>query len=523
MQPRLFRSSAKIAGKLSILCLAFWLLPTIVVAKPTTADQARRIVGGWLARYQRPLRTFLGQRVQEIHVFRDETGQIAYFVVYLDPEGFVIVPGDDLVEPIIAFAAKGRYNPSSSTPLGALVTRDVPRRVTGARNAERQAALGVVPLQPGQSHDRARQKWETLESGQLDSSQSVISDPRVEPLLQSKWNQTEVAGNYCFNYYTPNYYPCGCVATALAQIMRFFQFPPTGVGTPAFQITVDGISKLEPLRGGDGAGGPYDWNNMVPVPDGSTTTTERQAIGALTHDAGVAAKMEYASAGSGAFTEDACFALVNTFKYSNAILGESPTTIPTAALIPMINPNLDASRPVQLGIAQSGTDGGHEVVSDGYGYNLSTLYHHLNMGWGGDSDAWYNLPTIDASQVDNFDQVAECIYNIYTSGTGEIISGRVLDAHANPISGALVQATRTGGGTYTAFSNTRGIYALAKIPSASTYSIRVSKAGYRFQPQTVSTGTSTNRRQSTGNLWGMDFSGTPARALPWVYKLLLSD
>ena len=51
----------------------------------------------------------------------------------------------------------------------------------------------------------------------------------------------------------------------------------------------------------------------------------------------------------------------------------------------IINPNLDAGCPVMLGIDPIG----HAVPCDGYGYDLSTLYHHLNYGWSGNFNAWY--------------------------------------------------------------------------------------------------------------------------------------
>ena len=141
---------------------------------------------------------------------------------------------------------------------------------------------------------------------------------------------------------------------------------------------------------------------------------------------------------------------------------------------------------------------------DGYGYNSATLYHHLNLGWAGTADAWYNLPTISAGSY-NFTSVIECIYNIFPEGSGEIISGRVLDAAGNPVNGATITATRTGGGSYSATSNSQGIYALAKIPAASTYTITATKPDYVFFPQTVSTGTSVNGNTAIGNLWGIDF------------------
>lgn len=524
----------------AVLFLILWFLPASVLAAPTTPGQAQRVVQGWLSRNGRPLGAILGQQVREVQSFRAQTG-IAYYVVYLEPQGFVIVPGDDLVEPIIAFVPQGQYDPSVANPLGAMVTKDVPQRVARVRATAAQAQAEKVPFLPQGSQAQAVSKWQSLqkgaESGLLENQGQeaglpTVSDPRVDPLVATRWSQDRVAdsatGKACYNYYTPIYaagsasnYPCGCVATAMSQLMRYHQYPKVGVGTPTFTIKVDGRDKLEALRGGDGSGGAYDWNNMVTVPGDKTTDAQLQAIGALTHDAGAAIKMEYTSKESSAFTSDVGPALVNTFKYGNAIAGGAKDGIPTPSLITMINPNLDASLPVELGITKTGTEGGHDVLADGYGYNLSTLYHHLNMGWSGSSDAWYNLPNVDLPPPDNYNVVEDCLYNVYTSGAGEIISGRVM-AKGRPVSQATVQAIRNGGGTYTAITNARGIYALAQVPSASTYTIQASKAGYQFIPQVVTTGTSANATGTTGNLWGVNFAAK-IKALSGMLNLLLAD
>ena len=142
-------------------------------------------------------------------------------------------------------------------------------------------------------------------------------------------------------------------------------------------------------------------------------------------------------------------------------------------------------------------------MADGYGYNSSTLYHHLNLGWAGTSDAWYNLPNIDSSPY-SFNVVDSAIYNIFTSGSGEIISGRVtLTASGSPIAGATVTATRSGGGTYSAVTNSNGIYAIAKIPSNSNYTVSVTKTGYSFTNTVVSTGLSQDYSSTSGNCWAL--------------------
>ena len=243
---------------------------------------------------------------------------------------------------------------------------------------------------------------------------------------------------------------------------------------------------------------------MVLDPDASTPDIQRQAIGTLTHDAGVTVHMSYNNLASGAYTRNVPIALTDVFGFSNVRYAYNANyTIPSANLNNMINPNLDAQSPALLAILDD-SNNGHMVVVDGYGYSVSTLYHHLNLGWAGTADAWYNLPTVSAGTY-NFNSIIECVYNIFPQGSGEIISGRVLDAAGQPVSDATITATRTGAESYNATSNNLGVYALAKIPPASTYTITASKAGYEFFPKTLTTGTSLNQDTATGNLWGIDF------------------
>ena len=496
-----------IAKHLAIILLAFLVGPLPAWARPTTDAEAQRAVEGWLARDKRHLEARMGERTTQVRAFKDSAGNVTYFVVNLDPTGFVIVGGDDLLEPIIAFAPQGTFDPISQNPLYDLVQRDLPTRLTEIRAKEEQARRQGLKFIPRGLQRRAQNKWKSLQqsydpSPGLSYSLLGVSDLRVPPLVQSKWSQTTEGSTYCYNYYTPKHYPCGCVATALAQLMRYYSLPSAGVGTPSFTIKVNGHTQPASLIGGNGGGGPYDWNNMVLDPNASTTDVQRQALGALTSDAGVTVHMEYASSGSGAYTSYVPPALTETFGYGNAKYGyNSNYNIPSSNLLSMVNPNLDASFPAILGITNETS--GHEILVDGYGYTASTLYHHLNLGWAGAADAWYNLPTINTDYY-NYTSVPDCVYNVFPQGSGEIISGRVLDVGGVPLSGATVTASQTGGGAYTATSNERGIYALAKVPSASTYTLAASKPGYNFFSRVVRTATSANYAANSGNLWGID-------------------
>ncbi len=498
--------------KVVLACLLLLVFSRGGFSEPVSVQQAENAVISWLKANPSPLQTAMGQKITQAQTFTNADGTTLYYVLSLAPDGFVIVAADDLVEPIVGFAPSGRFDPSPANPLGALVSRDLPGRIAGAKGLGATKAYG--------SFLTARTKWAQLESARqmdtgMDSGLPSVSDVRVAPLTHTTWSQSTVDdtmyGNACYNYYTPPYttgnsqnYVCGCVATAMAQLMRFWQYPVNGVGTASFTIEVTDAPQSRSLLGGNGAGGSYDWADMVLTPNSSSTLVQRQAIGALCADAGVTVSMDYNiqnSGSSGAIMEYVQGALVQTFGYANAVCGDNNTANIGPGLIGMVNPNLDAGCPVLLGI----TDGssGHAIVCDGYGYSSSTLYHHLNLGWSGSYTAWYNLPNIDAYY--SFNTVDACVYNVWIGGTGEIISGRITDGSGTPIAGVIVNATRTGGGTYTTTNNSNGIYALAKIPSSSTYTVSASKTGYVFANQIVTTGQSTDYSATSGNQWAVDF------------------
>lgn len=528
-------------------------LPFAAWAAPTSGDQARSVVRAWLATDRRPLDTMLSASVYKVDTYKDSQGRALYYVVDLAPSGFVIVSADDLVEPIIAFAAEGHYDPSTKTPLGALVGRDLPARMAYAR-AQGQGQAPKTPLALGTQTapkplTKAQEKWSRFAHGglfalnsvpALSSSLTTLSDIRVTPLLQSRWSQ-DVAYSQgkqvaCYNYYTPtgkagaiSNYPCGCVATVMAQLMRFYQYPRVGVGAKSLPVTVNGRGKPLTLRGGNGSGGAYNWSAMPLKPGvgAALTAAQCQAVGALTYDAAVAVGMDFENNGSSAYFDDARDCMITVFKYSNAVYESIYNqAFSGKTFSARVNPNLDAGYPVMLGILKSGANVGHAVVCDGYGFNASTLYHHLNMGWAGVSDAWYSLPTIDAAYT--FDTVDELVYNIYTSGSGEIISGRVLDSGGRPVSGVAVAATRSTGGSWSATTNSKGIYALAKLPAQSLYTISARKTGYTFKSQSAKTGLSGGTAGVAGNVWGINLSPpsttpTPVPTPPPASPVSLGD
>jgi hypothetical protein len=500
------RLCLKTGAVVILAALILFVSLCISVAAPVSAEDAQVVAVNWLMTQNAPLGADLGGAVREVRAYSAE-GKPLYYVVSLDPSGYVVVSANDLIEPIIAFSPDGSYEAVAENPLYELVASDL---------SAREAELGSASRAPlGESDEQtAYAKWSVLLSGRQPLGLSSINDPRVDPLTSSKWNQNNdrCCGNATYDYYTPpnaegssSNYPCGCVATAMAQLMRYWQYPTSGIGVHIFNIQVCGSSTTRSTRGGDGNGGAYNWASMDLDPCCPSTTT-RQAIGALCADAGVSVYMNYCSGGSGTDTLLAAVALKNTFGYGQARRAyDNGSELPSEPRNRMINAGLHAGCPSILGI--SGTAGGHAVVCDGYGYNFSTMYHHLNLGWAGSSTAWYNLPNIDSNP--SFTTLYKCVYNVFTTGSGEIIAGRVTDSSGTPISGATVTA-----GAFSDTTDSRGVYGLPKVASNTTYTVSVQKAGYTFAAQSVTTGTSSDNSSVCGNKWPIDFVALNAPSPP---------
>ena len=491
--------------------LTILLFAEVVLTKGNSApvgnDQAESVAKAWLQTKAKPLRTSLGKEIGKVIPFRDSGGRTLAYIVLLRPDGFVVVGADTEIEPIIAFGAKGGMSFDKDNPLRVLLERDMGRRLDDLnKNAEAAVTMGRL---------RAEAKWENL-SGMGARPQDTaglenVDDLRVAPLLSTTWSQGAIYQGQtlvaCYNYYTPPYgpgnpnnFPTGCGSTALAQIMRYFQYPTQGVGIQNFTFQINEVPTAQALRGGDGAGGPYQWNEMVQNPGNGTTTQQCEAIGALMANVGMEGGADYTASGSSiGFGGGAVPIWAKTFGYANAVCGGPLND----GWIPEINPNLDAHLPVCLCIEAD--QGGHVVVCDGYGYDLGTAYDHINLGWGGECDAWYNLPDVNTEPETPYDftSIWGIYYNIFPQATGEIISGRVVTQRGTPLNGVHVSAAQVEGLTYDATTDTNGIFAFVGMPSGAVYTMKVAPAGYTPAASLVQTRNST--WGACGNVWMQDW------------------
>lgn len=383
--------------------------------------------------------------------------------------------------------------------------------------------------------------------------QQTINDVRVAPILTTKWSQLTHNDSYpvspwngknCYNYYTPAvtfyYYTsqttisvpggtmnayCGCSATALAQLMNRWEYPKSQKSGSYACTVLDirqrsggvweqyGQSRTLSLMTGN-----YAWSSMVDVPKSSWTEAAAKAIGMLTYNCAVALKSEFSAEGTGASPSQQTLALKNAFGYQNAQYYWSMPGLSNSETLHRraIYASLDAGAPVLLAIyeydaASGNVYGGHCVVGDGYGYatvgGSKLPFVHLNMGWSGSDDVWYNLPNVDTAGAGydngNYNAFWGVIYNVFPEKTGEVVSGRVLTSGGSPVSGATVTVKRSGNSTVlqTTTSSSSGVYAFI-LPSGSRYEITATVSG--GASGSVTTASVPASGSQIGNSWGND-------------------
>ncbi len=485
------------------LTLAFFTLVFTVYAQPVTQDDAKLMAKAWVAR-EGMLGARIGRSVEKIATLSTTNG-VSFYAVKMAGAGTIFTSSDTDYAPVIAFTSSTNdYSIiDKKSPLWALLNRDVSALNSASKSGARvYAATGSTSSAP--SLTQAQRLWNDLisEAKALENSarkglayaNPITSgnpgDLRVPALVKTKWSQGSSRNMACYNYYTPNgpdpeefvagdsqNAPCGCVATAMAQIMRYHKYPTKSlpqITRTCYWQDIDDEGSQEIAMDLTTQGGLYDWDKMFEMPGMQMLSEEEyQAIGKLTSDAGISVSMSYSPAGSGAYIYDMTKAMKDYWGYASAVYLDlfsnghyyvSPENIPEVSRKALYT-NLDAGLPVFMLVP------GHIVIADGYGLNNGYEYVHVNMGWGGQEDYWYNLPKVsDYGQIDSF------VFNVMPQSplSSAVISGRVLDHDGKSIAGAIVKLYKSGSSTLATqvVSSAYGVWG-AVVPGGNEYDIHV--------------------------------------------------
>ncbi len=208
----------------------------------------------------------------------------------------------------------------------------------------------------------------------------------IAPLCSTKWNQDEPYNDWCPDM-EGGRAVTGCAATAMAQVMKVYQWPERGQGSYSHCWQYDGKEYTTTV---DFAEAVYDWANML---DDYATVNYSQAeaddVAQLIYHVGVAGQMIYSPQESGTSAPAIAMGLINFFDYDASMTLESRDWYSEDDWNALVYGELAQGYPMMY-CGQS-DDGGHAFVCDGY----QDGYFHINWGWGGQADGYFLLNDLD--------------------------------------------------------------------------------------------------------------------------------
>ena len=351
---------------LSLMLLAALLADLTVPAKaePISPQQAKTVATTFLQ----------GQNiaVKELTDITSSTSFTEFYVLTLNGTGFILVSADDVATPILAYSVTNAF-----------AVKGMPEHVRHWL-AHYDEEIASLKEHGATSHPY----WAIMLNGEMPPA---TFDTPVSPLMTTTWNQSPYYNSLCpYDSIAGGYSVTGCVATATAQIMKFWNFPTTGYGSHNY--THDNFGTL----GANFGNTSYQWSQMPNALNYSSTTAQVNAVATLMYHIGVANEMYYGVNASGAVTMSAGndyfypasnFSLINYFKYCpdmSVVNGGSPRFEETLAA------EMSAGRPVLF--SGRDTSGGHAFVLDGCNANGQ---FHVNWGWGGYCDGYYAIGSLN--------------------------------------------------------------------------------------------------------------------------------
>ena len=346
----------------SLIIAAIAAISLDAVAKPVTAIQAIQRVTGNSTNRPKSMKA-VTTSPQLVHTFTaspTETEPMVYVFNRGTDQGYLITPADDLFPAVLGYSDKGDFDFDNMPPAMKAFLEDYAREIDfNLKYKAEELATTASLFDPG---------W----------------DP-VEPLMATKWNQDAPYNNQCPTVSGVRTYT-GCVATSMAQVMKYHEWPDVGEGSHSYTWNGQTLSiNFSTIQ--------FDWNNMLnEYYNNSYTTTQANAVAQLMKAVGYSVDMGYGTNASGAISSKQGNALVKYFKYSKAVRYLQRDVCSSIEFEKIIYDNLKEGLPVLY--SGHSPEGGHSFVCDGYS---GKHYFHFNWGWGGSSDGYFYLARLNPS------------------------------------------------------------------------------------------------------------------------------
>lgn len=307
-----------------------------------------------------------------------------------DGNGFVIVSADDRATPILGYANVGTFPTDNIAP-------QIKDWLEGYNKEIEYLISNNI-----QAAEEISEEWQNLQNyGQI-QTREIRS---VSPLIQTSWNQSPLYNALCpYDEEAEEYTVTGCVATAMAQVMKYWEYPNMGTGTHTY---------YDPNYGwqSESFETPLMWNEMPNALNSYSTIMQINSVAKLMRLCGVSVDMRYGIAGLGGSSSSVLLgaeSLKNYFDYSQNLYTLYKNDYSNSLWISILKTELDADRPI-LYRGETPTGGGHAFICDGYDNNNR---FHFNWGWSGQGDGYFYVSNLNPLINHNYSTDQMCIVGI---------------------------------------------------------------------------------------------------------------
>ena len=301
--------------------------------------------------------------------------------IFSTKESFVIVSSDDCFQPILGYSTENPFYAETIPANLRWLLEGYDERIAEIRQSKE-------PTREDIQHE-----WRGLISGKYSLKTKNTSDS-VDPLISTLWHQEPPFNNLC-----PENTVTGCVATAMAQVMKKWNYPETGISSHSYVF--DAVT-----HSADFGSTTYDWGNMINSYADGYDETQATAVATLMRHCGVSVEMKYVPGGeSGSTINRACAALKTYFNYTGTYRKKS--SFPDdSSWINRVKEDLDQGMPLLYGGYYPNKPGGHAFVCDGYNVINDTVFLHFNWGWGAGHNGYYSV------NKHSFSREQDAVFNI---------------------------------------------------------------------------------------------------------------
>jgi len=371
------------------------LLATITLtigaqSQNVTTQRAHTVADNYLKSYS-PTKS--GDTLTLAKTYHSSDGLPMLYVFNIGDHGFIITCADTNFDPVFGYSFNGTFDEKQAP---ANLKSWIEGFVEDADAVKRAETLPDDILRQQKEWNK---EWRALSAGTVGSK----GGKSVDILLETKWSQGYGYNEYC-PVYGSGHSVTGCVATAMAQIIRYHQYPSRGFSNHSYSHSIYGVLEVffDSVT--------YNYNNMPTSVGYYSSAAQRQAVSLLCYHCGVAVNMNYEStahtSGSGAYSQDVPKGL-KYFGYFDSYFMYK-TSVSSDKWDSLLRHDLDLQRPIYY--SGSSSEGGHAFVCDGYNNNNK---YHFNFGWGGAGDGYYTL-----SSVNGYATSQAAVLNIYPSNLG---------------------------------------------------------------------------------------------------------